>query len=137
MATNTAGDQARQGYRQYAHTKRQQINYNDSGISTGIKMLTLPMGAFITSVQLEIVTAFNAVTTNVLTVGSNSSSYNNIIAAGDVDETATGNNDVTRGRGRSLAAAADLDVYYKYTQTGTAATAGVAELVITYEAQNG
>lgn len=136
MATNTmpAFPQARRQGQQLINTIRKTVNYNDAGISSGIAFAeSLPVGAFILSVHVEIVTAFNAVTTNVLTVGTNSTSYNDIVTAGDVDETATGNNDVTRGRGRSLAATAEKSVYVKYTQTGTAATAGVAVIVITYE----
>lgn len=137
MATNTAGNSARQLPIQAAHTARFTVNYNDAGISSGVAKVTIPLGAFITNVQCEIVTAFNAATTNVLTVGTNATSYNDIIAAGDVDEAVAANNDVTRGRGRSIAATAAKTVYAKYTQTGTAATAGVAVVVITFEANLG
>ena len=136
MATNTAPaiPQTRRQAQAIVNTLRKTVNYNDAGISSGLAFAaSLPIGAFILSVHVEIVTAFNAGTTNVLTVGTNSSSYNDIVAAGDVDEAATGNNDVTRGRGRSLAASAEKPVFAKYTQTGTAATAGQAVIVVTYD----
>lgn len=138
MATGTVGDQARFQSRQVVNTWRKQVNFNDAGIgaTAGVAGIMLPIGAFILRVMVEIVVAFNAVTTNVLTVGSNATA-NNIVAAGDVDEAAVGIYDVTRGLGRSLTAAADTLVSVKYTQTGTAATTGQAEIVIIYEANTG
>lgn len=136
MATGTLGDQARSQPRQVLNTWRKQVNFNDPGIAAGVAGVVLPIGTFICRVLLEIVTVFNAATTNVLTVGTNVG-INNIIAAADVDETAVGVYDVTRGLGRSLTAAADVTVSVKYTQTGAAATTGQAELVMYYEANTG
>ena len=82
---------------------------------------------------VEIVAVFNAVTTNVLTVGTIGATYNNIVAAGDVNEAALGVYQATRGFGRSLTAAGDVLPYAQYTQTGTAATTGQAIIVIFYE----
>jgi hypothetical protein len=114
---------------------RKTVNWNDVGIGTGVVFGpdALPQGAFILGVWVEIVTAFNAGTTNVLTVGTNATSYNNIVNAGDVNEAATGVTVVTRGWGRSLTAAADVDVFVMYTQTGGAATTGQAVIVIEFE----
>lgn len=136
MATNTmpAFPQSRRQGFQGVNTLRKTVNYNDAGISSGNAFAeSLPVSAFILSVTVEIVTAFNAATTNVLTVGTNSTSYNDIVAAADVAEGSTGVTDVTRARGRSLAATAEKPVFVKYTQSGTAATAGVAVIVITYD----
>lgn len=137
MATNTLGNQARAQHTQVVNTFRKTVNYNDPGISAGVKGFTLPLGAFIVSVLVEIVTAFNAASTNVLTVGTNATSYNDIVAAGDVDEGSLAVTAVTRAYGRSLCATAAKDVYFKYTQSGTAASAGVAVIVIQYEANTG
>jgi hypothetical protein len=135
MATNVdlRGLSARADPRNVVNTLRRTVNYSDAGISSGITIGpdALPQGAFITGVWVEIVTVFNG-GTDVLTVGTNSTSYNNIVAAGDVDETATGVTQVTRGLGRSIAASADLPVYIKYTTAGTATT-GQAVVVIQYE----
>ena len=84
--------------------------------------------------KVRIDTAFNAGTTNVLTVGTNAGSDNNIVAAADVNEAATGTTSVTTGIGLSIAA--DTPVYVRYTQSGTAATAGAATIVILYVANN-
>jgi hypothetical protein len=93
----------------------------------------LPRAAFILNVMTEIVTAFNAVTTNVYTVGTVGAAYNNIVAAGDINPALAGVYTATRGLGRSLTAAAAVLPYAKYTQTGTAATQGQAITVIEFE----
>lgn len=142
MATNVdlRGLSARQDPRNVVNTFRKTVNFGDSGISTGVAIGpdALPSGAFITNVIVEIVTPFNAVTTNTLTVGTNSTSYNNIVSSADL----TGNGSsslgtqvtqVTRGLGRALAASADTQVFVKYAQTGTAATTGQAVIVIEFE----
>jgi len=137
MATNTAGSAAREIHGlQAVHTFRKTVDYNTTGIGTAdtVPVGIIPAGAFITDVKVKIVTAFNAATTNVLTVGSNASSNNNIVAAADVDETATGTTSVSTGWG--LAFAADTTIYARYTQSGTAATTGQATIVISYVPNN-
>lgn len=139
MATNTAGTSARQDPRNVTNTLKLTVNFGDTGISTGIAMANfLPQGAFITNVMVEIVTAFNAATTNTLTVGTNSTAYNNLMSSAD----GAGNGSAslgtqvivpTRGFGRSITAAADIQPFVKYAQTGTAATTGQAIVVIEYE----
>lgn len=111
------------------------VNFNDAGIATGRQFGTLPANAYIVNVQVEIVTAFNAVTTNVLTFGTTTAATQ-LVSAADTDETATGVTSVSRGLGRSLTASGDTALYAKYTQTGTAATAGKAIIVITYLSDN-
>lgn len=136
MATDTAQvvPPARQDPRQVVNSLKKTVNFNDAGISTGLAFdNSIPAAAFILSVLVEIVTVFNAVTTNVLTVGTNSSTYNNMVSAADVNEAATGVTLVTRGLGRSITASADLTPYAMYTQTGTAATTGQAIIVITFD----
>ena len=136
MATNTAQvvPAARQDPRQVANTLKKTVNYNDAGIATGLAFdNALPMGAFIFQVLVEIVVAFNAGTTNVLTVGTVSTAYNNMVAAGDVNEAATGVTDVLTGRGRALTAAADIVPYVKFTETGTAATTGQAIVALLFD----
>jgi len=136
MATGTAGTQARQFDWQAEHYLRKTINYNDSGIGTvdTVKVDILPANAFISRVLVRVGTAFNAATTNVLTVGTNAGSDNNLVAANDVDESTTNTTDVTRGVGLSITA--DTTVYVRYTQTGTAASAGVATIIVFYVPNN-
>src|SRR5882724_6820881 len=136
MATNTAParPQARRNPRQVSNTLRKTINFNDPGIATSVAFdESLPQGAFIIAVLVEIVTAFNAGTTNVLTIGTTSNNANEIVNAADVNEGAIGVTPVARGLGRPLTAAGETPVYAKYAQTGTAATTSQAVVVIEYE----
>jgi hypothetical protein len=127
----------RQYQHQMAHYIRKDVNYNDTNVSTGILAGTLPAGAIITSTSVLITTAFNAGSTNVLTVGGNSSSYNDIVASSDVDETATGITLSIKPTGSSLGKlGADRDVYVMYAQTGTAASTGAATVIIHYIPNN-
>lgn len=136
MPTNTAATvpPPRQDPRQVANVLKKLVNFNDAGIANGVAFdNSLPLGAFILRCLVEIVVVFNAVTTNVLTVGTNATTYNDIVNAADINEGATGVTEVTRSYGRSLAATADKVPFAKYTQTGTAATTGQAWIVIEYE----
>lgn len=112
------------------------VNFNDPNISTAQQFGALPAGAFITAVKVEVVTLFNAATTNVLTIGTTTTA-NEIVNAADINEAATGVTDVTRGLGRSLTTGtSDIPLYAKYTQSGTAATTGQAVIVISFVQNN-
>jgi hypothetical protein len=134
MTTGVLGTNARQDPRQVVNTLKKTVNFNDAGIATGVAFDNpLPQNAFIENVLVEIVVVFNAGTTNVLTAGTNGASYDNIVAAGDINEAALGVTRVDRALGRSLTAAGDVTPYVRYTQTGTAGTTGQAIVVIFYE----
>lgn len=135
MATGTQGQAARELPFQATHYLRKTVTYSDSGISTGISFARyVPAGARILYTTVNIETVFNAATTNVLTVGTNSSSYNDIVASGDVDETVLGATTVLTGCKQLFAT--DLLPVIKYTQTGTPATTGKASVVIVYVPNN-
>lgn len=138
MATGTAGTTARRNSLQMVHYLRFSVTYSDAGIATGVAKQTLPAGAIITSSSVYIGNSFNAQTTNVLTVGTNGTTANNMVASGDVDETvATALTNAIKPTGTALGPlAADVPVYVKYTQTGTVATAGTATVVIHYVPNN-
>ena len=137
MATNTKGTPARQDPRQVSNTIKRVLNFNDADASKApLGILPngspLPAGAFITSVVVQTVTAFNAATTNQLSVGT-STITNNVVSAADVALNSATVTSVTRGYGNSVVGNADTQLYAIYTQSGTAATAGQAVIVITYE----
>ena len=133
MTTGTPGSTARQLPYQVVHTLRIKVNYNDAGIASGVGKQWLPKGAIVTSTSVHVATAFNAGTTNVLTVGTNASAYNNIVAGADVDETAVAITNAIKPTGAALGPlAADARVFVTFTQTGTAATAGSAIVLIHY-----
>lgn len=124
----------RQYHTQQVHYLRKVVNFNDTGISSGVRMGTLPSGAKILFTTVHVETVFNAATTNVLTVGQNSSSYNDMVAAGDVNEASATGTMVLRGADLTLSS--DTDVFAKYTQSGTAATTGKAVIVVAYAPNN-
>lgn len=141
MTTDTSPSipQSRRNPRQVVNTLKKTVNFGDTGIATGVAFdEALPMGAYITGVFVDVVTAFNAAGVNTLTVGTNSTSYNNMVASADLSGNGTASitavaTQVLRGIGRSIAAAAEKVPFVKYTQTSTAATTGQAVIVITYE----
>lgn len=128
---------ARQYPWQLTHYLRFTVNFNDPLVSAPRDPRgCLPTNAFLTSVQTEVVTAFNAATTNVLTVGTTTANANEIVSAADVTEGTPGIYASTGGIGRSLTASGPTNVYAKYTQTGTAATTGKAIITIQYIPDN-
>lgn len=110
------------------------VVYNTLGVGTAdtVKVGTLPSGSQCIECIVRVTTAFNAATTNVLTVGTSSGSNADIVAASDVNEAATGTTIVATCAGLTISA--DTPIYAKYTQTGTAATAGSCQVTITYVA---
>lgn len=124
------------GY-QEVQCMRAAINFNDANVASAIQIGTLPQNAFILDVDVDIETAFNAATTNVLTLGTTAANANEIVAAADVSESGAVDTNVGRARGSSLTRAGDVGIWAKFTQTGTAATTGKAHIIITYALPHG
>lgn len=101
------------------------VNYNDPNISTAQKFAALKQNDYVSAMSCHVLTAFNAGTTNVLTFGT-STTANELIASGDLDETSATYQAMTNNLGMKQTSDADHTLYAKYTQTGTAATAGKA-----------
>ena len=131
MATGTQGGPGRRGHLQVVNTICQDINYNDTGAATSIATgKWLPAGAILLSTDVSVNTAFNAATTNVLTIGLNGTTANNIVATVAATAGLVANLLPT---GTALGKlAVDSQVYVKYTQTGAAATTGNATFIIKY-----
>lgn len=113
---------ARLLHSQQVHYYRKRVNYNDAGISVGVVFATLPAGAMIVSQNVRVSTAFNAGTTNALNVGTTAGGtqlFTDAATAGARSPTIA-----------NLSFATDTDLFVQYAQTGTAATAGVADIVI-------
>lgn len=115
--------------------KRFSFNFNDANISTGVPKAIIPAGAWIIGTDAFMAASFNANSTNVATVGSNSTQMDNIIAAAGVDETSSSGtflNIIPTGAMLGPVSA-DTTVFAKYTQTGgTAATSGTLHVAIKY-----
>lgn len=135
---STANFSARQNTTQQTNYYRFTINYNDPRISTGVKFGRLPASAFVSAVKCHLGAAFNATSTNVVTVGYDTSSINQIIAAGDLNEASAQFQNLTSAAGLGIAttSAGEIDLYARYTQTGTAASAGSATCVLEYVPNN-
>lgn len=140
MATNTAGSTARRLHQAQLHYIRAVINWNDAGIATAStkQIGTLPAGALIMGSQVNIETAFNAATTNVLSIGTEATTNTNLVTTAQAIAGTVGLKGPTLApTGLGLARfAADSPVYALYTQTGTAATAGVAVVTIYFTVPN-
>src|SRR5690349_21962841 len=121
---------AQQYHQNLVHYLRKEVNYNDPGIASGIVIGRLPANAQILQALARVRTPFNAATTNVLTVGTNASNYDNILGTADIAEGSVGNNAAPSANLQEVLA--ETDVLVKYTQTGTAATQGKAIIHIAY-----
>lgn len=136
MTTGTPGSAARQNNTQQVHYLRFAVNYNDANIANGVGKQWLPRGAIITSTSVYIGTPFNAATTNVLTVGTTAGG-SNLVAAADVDETTQAITNGVKPTGTALGPlAADTQVFVTFAQTGAAATAGQAVVIVHYIPNN-
>lgn len=103
-----------------------------NGSTNKKRMLTLPAGAVVLDVLVQVTTAFDATTTNTLSVGS-SGTANLFMDALDVS--ATGMKDELLNTTPVCPAArltAATVVYATYAQSGTAATAGSARVAIVW-----
>jgi hypothetical protein len=139
---------ARQLPLQVSHYFRKTVNFSDANISGGVKFGALPQGAYITSIRCFVTTAFNAGTTNVLTLGTTATGVD-ILAGGVTANTncnpaSTGNQplDAAAGVGMTVTAGTPtgsnggFDLFARYTQTGTAATTGSVTYIISYAPNN-
>ncbi len=106
------------------------IAYTDT---SAVTIATLPANAQIISINIDVTTAFNAATTNTVTVGKTGS------AAAFVASTSVGSagraSVATTGVYSAWADTGDSEVSatVTYSQTGTAATAGAARVTIVYK----
>ena len=134
------GSRAREHPLQHVHYLRKNVDYNTTGIGTAatVKMSApLPANAIILATYVKINTAFNAGTNNPIHVGisgNNTALVNGgTTGAGDadIDTTATGMNIVYRGGDLALQSS-ETEIYIYYNQSGTAATAGDADIIVAY-----
>ena len=125
---------------------RHTVNLADFTNSTTILLASVPVDAFITSVGCEIVTAFNAATTNVLTLGTSQASANELQPTAQITAGTPAYYPATAGAssGRQNTQTAQalinnvdvcqggVGIWAKYTQSGTAASTGKAIFHISY-----
>ena len=101
------------------------VAYNTTGISTGVELCKLPKNIIVTRAVAVVGTAFNAGTTNVLTVGTNDD-IDNLLGSSDITEGTAG----AYSKQEFLELTSEKAVKAKFTQTGTAASAGAADIYL-------
>ena len=109
------------------------VRFNTAGIAAGKKLIHLEADAnrpCLVKVDVQVSEVFNAATTNVLTVGTDAASANQILGTADINETALGFYPTGAQTGK-LVISQKTDIFVKFTQTGTAATTGTARVIVT------
>ena len=101
------------------------VKFNTTGVDEGVTLCKMPEKAIVTRAVAVVKTAFNAGTTNVLTVGTNSD-INNVLGTSDITEGTAGTYSVDK----FLEVAKGAAIKAKFTQTGTDATAGEADIYL-------
>ena len=101
------------------------VKFNDTGISTGKVLYEVPAGMIVTRAVAVVTTAFDAGTTNVLTIGGNDDA-NDILGTSDITEGTAG----TYSKQTFVKYTEKTKIKAKYTQTGTDATAGAADIYL-------
>ena len=101
--------------------------------SSAVEIGTLPANAQIVDINIDVTTAFNAATTNTVTVGKTGSAAafvasTSVGSAGRASVATTGVYSAWADTGSS-----DISATITYSQTGTAATAGAARVTIVYK----
>ena len=106
------------------------IAYTDS---TAVTIATIPANSQIVDINIDVTTAFNAATTNTVTVGKTGSAAafvasTSVGTAGRASVATTGVYSAWADTGSS-----DVSATITYSQTGTAASAGAARVTIVYK----
>jgi len=101
--------------------------------ATAVTIATIPAGAQIVDINIDVTTAFNAATTNTVTVGTSASAAayvtsTSVGAAGRASVATTGVYSAWANTGSS-----DVSATITFSQTGTAASAGAARVTIVYK----
>lgn len=120
---------ARKYHTYQTHYLLADVAFNTPGISAGVQIGSLPAGAMVVGTQVVVDTAFDAETTNDLTVGTTPTGTD-IVTAGTAAAGTAGAKESSAGNALNLAA--DTPVYVRYSQSGAAATAGKARIGIQF-----
>jgi hypothetical protein len=108
------------------------VAFDDPQIAAGILKYTVQASAqrpVLLKAECEVITAFNAVTTNVLTLGTDQAAADQLLAAANIAEGTPGFYPAGVQTGK-VRLTANTQIWVKYTQTGAAATTGLAKFYI-------
>ena len=127
---------------QVTYVRSPVFNFSDTGIASAVQFASIPLKSVILRANVCVVTAFNAASTNVVTVGVTKASANELVGSSDVTEgtpamyygAAANLGTVNTGTASAEVGAENggVGLWYKYTQTGTAATTGSAFVVVEF-----
>ena len=137
MATGTAGSAARKNTSQQVNYLRFTVNFGDAAAAVAVPKQWLPAGAIVLRTTVNVITAFNAGTTNVLSVGTESATYANLGTSAAIVAGTPGLKTFMPPTGTAVVPlAADVQVFALYAPTGTTATTGQAIFVVEYIPNN-
>ena len=104
------------------------------GNAAAVTIGSVPAGAQIVNIHIDTTTAFNAGTTNTMTVGTSgaAAAYAAATAVGPLGRASVATTGVYSAW--PTVGASDVTVTANYSQTGTAATTGAATVTIVYKA---
>ena len=102
------------------------VKFDTEGADTGVALVDVPANHIITRAVCKVKAAFNAATTNVLTLGTDEN-VADLLGANDVTEGTPG---AYQKQTWLETGAAKKTVKAKFTESGTAATTGEAEFYI-------
>jgi hypothetical protein len=105
---------------------------NPANTTNGVPIGALEAGAIPLAVFVTVPTAFNAGTTNTLDVGIAGTPAGLAPAANTLVGATGYKPNITAGALMGIPLTADQVIYAKYGQTGTVATAGAAQVVVTF-----
>lgn len=99
------------------------ISFDTDDIANGVAIASIPKGAIVTRAIVNIAEAFNAATTNVLTIGIDGD-FDAIVDSTGITEGSTGINSIPT----FFKMEENQEIYAQFTQTGTEASTGIAEI---------
>jgi hypothetical protein len=113
------------------------INFNDPNIGSGQQFGALPANAYIYAIDAYVQFAFNAGSTNTITLGTTKASANEIVASG-ITAATPGVYHLTSAAGLGLAVTSGsaVNLWAKYAQSGSAAFTGSVTIVIAFMPNN-
>ncbi len=132
MATGTAGSAARDIKLPVVQSIAIQLAFNTSGATAGVKIGTIPANAVILRWTARVLTAFNAGTTNPITIGITATGAE-VAASASITSATPGNyTGAPAAAGGWAKFSADQAIYTAYIPTGTAASTGAAVITVEY-----
>lgn len=113
------------------------INFNDQNIGLGQQFGAMLANTYIYAIDAYVVTAFNAGSTNTITLGTTKANANEIVASGITAGT-PGVYHLTSAAGLGLAVTSGtaINLWAKYAQTGTPAGTGKVVIIIAFAIDN-